>query len=308
MNINLSFAHPIALALLIAPALLLARVWRREGHRVALPFDHGGRRPGRGWRAPIDAAESLPALILAVVILILAGPQRLGEPKSRRVLTNIEFCVDISGSMTAPFGGGTRYDASMEAIDEFLSYREGDAFGLTFFGNTVLHWVPLTSDVSAIRCAPPFMRPGQVPPWFGGTAVGKALLACKDVLNRREQGDRMIVLVSDGISFDLMNGHDEEVARALKAEGIAVYAIHAADTEIPPPIINITSLTGGQAFAAGDPEALKAIFQRIDAMRATRLEKTAAESQDHFAPFCLAGLGLLGLCGFGLLGLRYTPW
>ena len=51
----------------------------------------------------------------------------------------------------------------MKAIDEFLKIRKGDAFGLTFFGNNVLHWVPLTSDPSAIRCAPPFMKPENVP-------------------------------------------------------------------------------------------------------------------------------------------------
>ena len=67
----------------------------------------------------------------------------------------------------------------MAAINDFLDYREGDAFGLTFFGNSVLHWVPLTSDVSAFRCAPPFMRPDQIPSWFGGTEIGKALLACR---------------------------------------------------------------------------------------------------------------------------------
>ena len=52
--------------------------------------------------------------------------------------------------MTTPLGDGTRYDASMKAIDEFLKIRQGDAFGLTFFGNNVLHWVPLTSDPSAV--------------------------------------------------------------------------------------------------------------------------------------------------------------
>ena len=39
------------------------------------------------------------AYCLAVAILLLAGPQRLREPQSQRVLTNIEFCVDISGSI-----------------------------------------------------------------------------------------------------------------------------------------------------------------------------------------------------------------
>ena len=103
--------------------------------------------------------ESLPALILLVAILILAGPQKTGEPRTKRVMSNIEFCVDVSGSMTAQFGEGTRYDASMAAINGFLDYRKGDAFGLTFFGVEVLHWVPLTTDVSAFRCAPPFMNP-----------------------------------------------------------------------------------------------------------------------------------------------------
>jgi Ca-activated chloride channel family protein len=308
MGLSFSFAHPWLLALLALPVLLLGWVWRRSSRRVALPFDHGRRPRGRAWGFLVGLAESLPALILAVVILILAGPQRLSEPKSKRVLTNIEFCVDISGSMTASFGEGSRYDASMRAIDEFLNYRQGDAFGLTFFGNNVLHWVPLTSDVSAVRCAPPFMRPESVPPWFGGTAIGKALLACKNVLEDREQGDRMIVLVSDGGSADLHGGSDEEVAAALKKANIAVYTIHTAEGEPPPEIINITSKTGGQAFAAGDPEALNVIFKQIDDMNKARLEKTAAETMDNFEPFCIAGLSLLGLTGLTLLGLRYTPW
>ncbi len=150
-------------------------------------------------------------------------------------LTNIEFCVDISGSMTAPFGSGSRYDGSMEAINEFLDYREGDAFGLTFFGNNVLHWVPLTSDVSAVKCAPPFMRPEVAPPWFGGTEIGKALLACRKILADREEGDRMIVLVSDGMSFDLTGGTDEQIAAELREDNITVYAIHISDSAVPDP-------------------------------------------------------------------------
>jgi len=142
---------PILLLLLIPP-LLLVWVWRRRGRSVVLPFDHGQQKSGRWLKAILDTAQSLPALLLAVAIVLLAGPQQFSEPKTKRALTNIEFCVDISGSMTARFGEGTRYDASMKAIDEFLDFREGDAFGLTFFGNSVLHWVPLTTDTSAIRC------------------------------------------------------------------------------------------------------------------------------------------------------------
>lgn len=308
MSLDVTFAYPWMLALLVVPVALLVWVWRRDGRRIALPVDHGAQRRGRGWKALLNFFECLPALVLAVVVVILAGPQELSAPKTRRALTNIEFCVDISGSMTAPFGDGSRYDASMAAIDKFLGAREGDAFGLTFFGNSVMHWVPLTTDTSAIRCAPPFMRPERAPPWFGGTEIGKALLSCMEELESREEGDRMIVLISDGWSADLYGGKEEEVAHQLKAANIAVYSIHTAESEVPDEIVNITGLTGGQAFAAADDEALQAIFSRIDSMNRAKLEKSAAETIDHFAPFCIAGLSLLGLTGLSLLGLRYTPW
>ncbi len=77
----MSFAYPFVLALLVVPLLLLAWVWKRSGGRVALPFDHGAQRSGRGWAAALKLAESLPAVILAVVILLLAGPQQLSAPR-----------------------------------------------------------------------------------------------------------------------------------------------------------------------------------------------------------------------------------
>ena len=40
------------------------------------------------------------------------------------------------------------------------------------------HWVPLTVYPSAFRCSPPFMGPRARIPGFGGTEIGKALLAC----------------------------------------------------------------------------------------------------------------------------------
>lgn len=306
--IPLSFTYPWVLLALVLPLALLVWVWKRHDRRVVLPFDHARASAGRRWRFLLNTAEMIPPLLLGIVIFILAGPQRFSEPKSKRSLTNIEFCVDVSGSMSATFGEGTRYDASMKAIDQFLSYRVGDAFGLTFFGHNVLHWCPLTTDVSAIRCAPPFMKPENVPPWMGGTMIGKALLACKDVLSEREEGDRMIVLISDGDSFDLGSGGDEELAQTLRDARITVYAIHTSETEIPAPILTVTSGTDGEAFAPDDPDALKTVFQRINELQRAEMEKTGAETMDDFAPYCMAGLSVLGLGTLALFGLRYTPW
>jgi Ca-activated chloride channel family protein len=306
----MSFHQPEFLFLFVVPVAILAHVVYRKGNRVALPFDHGMQSSGRGLAILITAAEMLPALLLAVVIVLLAVPTQFGEPKDKRVMTNIEFCVDVSGSMTAQFGEGSRYDGSMAAIDKFLDYREGDAFGLTFFGNTVFQWVPLTNDVTAIRHSPPFMDPklARRPPGLGGTSIGKALLACREHLLEREEGDRMIILVSDGQSSDLGSGQDVEIARRLKNDNIVVYGIHISTGEVPGQIVNITSITGGEAFMPGDPTMLEAVFERIDGMQQTKLEKVAAETMDNFVPPAIVGLSILGLAFLCLFGLRYTPW
>lgn len=305
----MSFRHPVLLVLLeIIPLAMLAWVWVRSGRSTALPFDHGQQKRGLTAAISINIANCLPAIAVAIVIAILCGPLKLSEPKTKRRLTNIQFCVDISYSMNASFGEGTRYDASMEAIDEFLDFRKGDAFGLTFFGNNVLHWVPLTTDTSAVRCSPPFMRPNMVPRWYNGTAIGKALRACRKVLVEREEGDRMIVLVSDGSSSDLFNGKDEELARDLAANNIVVYAIHIGGTAVPDPVVNIASLTGGEVFLPGDVDALTGVFEHIDQMEEAKLEKISAESMDNFTPLSIACLSVLGLSLLCLFGLRYTPW
>lgn len=306
----LPFGRPILLVLLVVPVWLLVRTWRRRAPGVVLPFDDTGGRPGRGrWLfGLVTLAESLPSLLLAVAILLLANPQRSEAPRSKREMTNIEFCVDISGSMTAPFGDGTRYDAAMAAINEFVDYRTGDAFGLTFFGNSYLHWVPLTTDVSAIKCSTPFMRPEKYIPGFGGTEIGKALLACERLLSEREEGDRMIVLVSDGWSADLYGDRSLEIARELEEANVVVHAIHIAESNVPDDIVNITGITGGTVHAVGDPATLEDVFREIDQMQQTELVQLAPDAVDHFTPYCYAGLGLLGLFTLAGLGLRFTPW
>jgi len=304
----MTFSYWYVLFLLIIPLMLLAWVWLRWERRLVLPFDHSRGGFGVISFILISLAESLPALLLAVVIVILAGPQRLTEPKTKRSLTNIELCVDVSGSMTTPFGDGSRYDTSIKAIDDFLDYRKGDAFGLTFFGNSYLHWVPLTTDVSAVRCAPPFMRPEMAPPWMNGTEIAKALLACKKVLLERQEGDRMIVMITDGDSYDFGGGNDLVVAKEMKDANIVVYSVHVSDQPVPGEIVNVTQLTGGEVFAPNDAAELAAVFKRIDKMVQTKMEKTLPESVDFFWPFCVAAVSLLGLMSLAMFGLRYTPW
>lgn len=304
----MTFAHPWLLVLLVLPVGLATFLWRRGGRRVPLPFDHQPIRRARLLDFLIRSADLLPILLLGIAIAILAGPRRFEQPRSEREMTNILFCLDVSGSMMAEFGAGTRYDAAMEAVNDFITFRKGDAFGLTVFGSSVLNWIPLTNDVSAFQCAPPFLKPDVLPPWFGGTSIGMALRSGEKTLLAGETGDRMIVLFTDGMSFDLTNGQDLVIAESLKANRIKVYGIHVAEGGAPDEVGVIASVTGGEVFSAGDPGALKAVFSQIDEMEKAPLKRLTPDPVDFFQPFAIAGLGIGAMYLLTLFGLRHTPW
>jgi Ca-activated chloride channel family protein len=304
----MTFQRPWLLLLLALPVLLMAWEWQRRGQTLVLPLDHSQARPRHWLRRLVNTCNLIAPCLLAVALLLLAGPQRLAVAEDARVLTNIQFVLDVSGSMTSPFGDGARADGAIRALIDFTSYRKGDAFGLTLFGSDVLHWVPVTKDLSALKLSAPFMRPEKMPPYMGGTMIGRALRSVQKVLNQRPEGDRMVVLISDGESADLSGGAAQEIGEELARDGIVVFYVHVAEGSPQEETFTLASLTGGQAFAAGDPAALKEVFQRIDRMKPARLQPSAPEPVAFLRPFALAGLLLVGLKAISLFGLRYSPW
>jgi Ca-activated chloride channel family protein len=311
----MSFHHPTMLWLLALPVVWGFWQWTRRGHVLMLPFDHGRQREGRRLRWLVNAAQTLPALLLALVVLVLAGPRRPAPPQDERILNNIIICLDVSGSMTMPFGGyrgrntRTRYDAAMEAVKDFCEFRKGDAFGLTVFGSEYLHWFPPTKDLSAVRNALPFVRPNNMPPWFGGTLIAHALRGAKERLMRTKEGDRAILLVTDGDSGDFHNGGDRQIAQELAAAQVRVFTVLIGSDNFSKQGVNtIAATTGGKVFQATDPAMLPGVFQEIDRMQKAQFKQTTADWVDYYTPLCIAGLVLAGLWGLSAFGLRYTPW
>ena len=311
------FARPELLPLLALPVILCFWHWIRRGQPVVLPFDHGNLRRSRLWDWTLTVAESLPALLLAVVVIVCAGPLREGPPTYPVQVANIQIALDTSGSMGEALGDRrkpdgtafTRYDAAMEAINEFTTYREGDAFGFTIFTSGVIHWVPLTTDLSAIRLATPFVRPGKFPnQWWDGTKVGNALLECATLLEERHEGDRMLIVMTDGESEDLKDGKAAGIARQLKAKDIVVYVLSIRNSPPAEELRTVAQMTGGEIFESGDSATLRAVFRKIDQLSRAKLVAAQSHWVEWFRPFALAGLALLAGQQLVLFGLRLTPW
>lgn len=305
----MSFHHPALLWLLALPIFWGFWQWTRRGHPVVMPFDYGRQVEGRRLRALVNLANTLPAFLLAVAVLVLAGPRRPAPPENERILNNIIICLDLSGSMSMRFGATTRFDAAMASARQFCEYRKGDAFGLTVFGTEYLHWFPPTKELSAIRNALPFVQPARSLPWFGGTMIANALSGCKQRLVRTKEGDRAVILITDGGSADFRGGRDRQIAQELADAKIRVFTIMVGnDSFSGDGIYTIASTTMGKVFQAGDPGALDAVFREIDRMQKAKFKQVTSDWVDYYHPLCLAGLVVAALWGLSLLGLRYTPW
>ena len=299
----MTFTHPWVLLFLAVPVVLVWSVIARAPGIVS-PADHAGHRD-RPWLVRVlGAFDLVPLAILSIAILILAGPQTLQQPKRERSLTNIQICLDVSGSMA-----GRNYELASKAVEDFTRAREGDAFGLTLFGIEQIRWMPITKDLNAIRNALPFANPEQQPPHMGGTMIGAALECCrKNMAAEAAEGDRLIILVSDGMSGDLGGDAPTVIGSALRDEGITVFHIHIDESDVPPDVVELVERTGGQAFAATDTNSLRAVFDHIDRMKPAKFAQAGTVPLDRFQPFALVALALLGAHAIGLLFARYTPW
>lgn len=305
----MTFAYPWVLTFLCIPVLFMLWELSRSGHQVALPFDHVEPVHKRWLNRLILGMNLFPALLLAIVICILAGPLSAGQPKQERELTNIQFCLDVSGSMNSSLSSGERRcDASVQALHDFTELRKGDAFGLTIFGFESMVIVPLTKDLKVIQNVTPYIDPKVLPYFFGGTNISSALKFCHKNLIETEEGDRLLILVTDGFDSSIEGAAGDELAQNLAADDIVVYAIHIADSNPSAGLSTITTITGGEVFAVGDKAGLERVFQHIDQMQPAKLKPAVAQKVDSYYWFAILGLVASGCYIFSLLGLRYTPW
>jgi len=305
----MTFAYPWILLFLLVPAALVGWELTRRGPRVAVPMDFGVYRKRIWLSRLLGFASILPQVLFACVIVVLAGPQKLSPPSDRRVLTNIEIVLDVSGSMLSTMADGTRRsDASHKAIRTFTQARKGDAFGLTIFGGEVVRWVPLTKDLTAIANSVNFLDPGTLPPHLGSTRIGHALRFTSSTLAQQAEGDRLIILITDGYSSDLDGGLAREIGLELASDKIRLHIVQIGDESAPQQMYELAEPTGGLVFSSRDPVGLQRVFDDINKMQPVRIERTQPRPVDHFWPMVVALLGTLGVFQLFQFGVRYTPW
>lgn len=143
---------------------------------------------------------------------------------------------------------------------------------------------------------------------WGHTFIAKARDGAIAPLSKHPEGDRIIILITHGEGEDIGGGREREVIEKLKRHHIVVFAITLNDEGFTLGLENIANGTGGQAFKAVTPQALKIVFDRIDQMKKVEIRETKPETIDYLEPFLPPALVLLAVQVLALFGLRFTPW
>lgn len=287
-----AFAWPAWLLALPLP-WLLAR-WRRSdaaGAALRLPIAEriaqvaaldvrraGPRRPGL-----------LALLAWAALCIAAARPQQLGEPVQPPAEgRDLMLALDLSGSMSEPdmqVGGAVvdRLTAAKAVLSDFIDRRAGDRLSLVIFGRDAFVLTPPTADRETVRDQ---LADSVVGLAGQETAIGDAIGLATRRLRAQEGGERVLVLLTDGVNtagvLDPIRA-----ARIAADENVRIHTIAfggdgtmslfglrlpmpGGDYADPKVLRDVAALTGGRFFRAQNTQELAGIYAEID-----RLEPVA---------------------------------
>ncbi len=239
-------------------------------------------RPGQLKQRPLLVATSLLAWLLLVTAA--ARPVWFGDPielpmKGR----NLMLAVDLSGSMQTPdyvIDGQqvSRLNAIKSIAGEFIERRVGDRIGLVLFGTHAYLQTPLTFDRKTVHS---LLNESAIGLAGEETAIGDAIGLAVKRLRETSEGDKILILLTDGVS----NSGEVSPAKAAELaakEGITIYTVGIGSEQMQVQTIfgmrtvktpndldeeglrAIANATGGRYFRASDTKQLSQIYTMLD--------------------------------------------
>src|SRR3954467_1719327 len=261
------WALPLIIVLPIVAAWLVR--WGIRARRERLP--RLGTPSMIARLAPSIAQQRKSSAILrsglatCLLAAAVAGP-RWGVEQTlvKQQGVDVVLALDASLSMLATDEKPSRLQAMKQEIDRLRDLSPGDRFALLAFAGRSYILTPLTVDNSALDLYLQNLDPSIV--GQGGSSLASALRQATNLLAlNKSQGDKVIVLMSDGEGFD---NPDEVLAEAKRAGemGFSVITVGFGTTEGSTiPIVQNKTVTqkrdenGNVVVTHYDPTLLKSI-------------------------------------------------
>jgi len=225
----MSWAHPFVAVL--APVAIIAAWWivRRIGGVAGPAFANIHRRwadrSGLSDNAAASRRQRLRGICLALgaaaALLALARPQWGEIPEqSYERSRDVMLALDLSRSMLADDVTPNRLARAKMLIEALLDQLRGERVGLTVFAGTAFVQSPLSADYEVLRDFLGELDPSYLPQ--GGTNYTAMLRAALDGFAQPGDGDRFLVVLSDGEALDQ---EWQQLLPALRERGIRVIGL-----------------------------------------------------------------------------------
>jgi Ca-activated chloride channel family protein len=309
------FASPGYLILLLIPiAALTVPAFRRRWFNRAPTLIYSDTRLTS--RLPVSRRvrlrwlpDVLRGLAWMLLVIALARPQSgNAQEVFRGQGIDVVLALDISNSMGAlDFAPQNRLQAAKSVIAEFVSGREFDRIGLVVFARDAYHQSPLTLDypillelLDDVRLVNEIVDAQGNARLLDGTAIGLGIVSAANMLREGQTASRVIILLTDGDNNAGLNPIDAAAAAA--AFGIRLYIIGVgSDGEVPIPdgaggmvtfesdlddvaLASIAQTANGRYFRAVDLVDLQAVYDEIDQLERTPLERMITVGWQDRAP------------------------
>ncbi|MEC5128900.1 VWA domain-containing protein [Verrucomicrobiales bacterium BCK34] len=256
-------------------------------------------------------------LALACLIAALARPQWVNRSEIvSESGVELILAIDVSRSMQVEDfriegSRANRLQAAKKVTRDFIRGRTTDRIGILAFAGRPYLASPLTLSKEWLE-GPNGLGRVKIGLVEDGTAIGSAIAAAAKRLDKRESKSKVIVLLTDGVN-NAGALPPIEAAKLAKTLGIRVYTIavgtygdYMVQTPVGPQKLRqefdektlkeIATIANGEYFRAQDTSGLERIFELIDEMEKTEINRsTRVETDELFHWFAIAGLG------FGLI-------
>jgi len=316
------FAWPWMWLALPLPLLAAWLLPARPSSSAALRVPYGPRLEAiatTGGRAHRLRFAGLAWLAWVLLCAAAARPQQLGEalvpPQTGR---DLMLAVDLSGSMSEPdmeLGGRIvdRLTAAKAVLADFLDRRAGDRVGLIVFGQRAYALTPLTRDLDTVRDQ---LRDSVAGLAGRETAIGDALGLAVKRLRDQPEGQRVVVLLTDGVNTAGVL-EPLKAAELAREEGVRIHTIAFGGTGAGFSLFGLTlptsgsgddmdeatlqkiaQETGGRAFRARDTLELADIYAELDRIEPVEQPGKPVRPRLERYPWPLAASLLLALLAF----------
>ena len=255
----------------------------------------------------------MAVIVWSLVILAATRPVWQGEAIEQAVSgRDLMLAVDLSGSMEiADFVlKGHKVDrltATKSVAGEFIERRVGDRVGLILFGDKAYLQAPLTFDRKTVRT---LLDESVIGLAGDKTAIGDAIGLAVKRLKDNPEGQRVLILLSDGANTAGTVAPLQAADLAAKA-GLKVYTVGIGADEMvirdllgsrkvnpsqdldEPTMRGIAEKTGGRYFRARDVAELENIYRLLDELEPVERDKRYYRPHTELYPWPLGAALLL---------------